>query len=547
LDAAPELPPLYYLANFEVLCETVELQYGDLFGEAEQLFYSAWQELSPQARGLYVRLVSRVGPLFRSELLSYPELGELDAPLDELRGAGLAMVETSPAIDVVTGLCRKSELESLFAEELVGLGLSRKSEIVDFLLQDAVVADCCVERWRRWYDHRLVGPLQAETVTLLQLLFFGNRRQSLTDFVLSDLGVARYYPYALDRAYRLFESRDEVDEYLALGSLADVFYEAVESGDREAALDLLPSLLENSSGSRLQERRDRLRNRLARQCERWQAWEEALLLYAASQRAPARERRARVLQRMERFPEALQACLQIQQSPWCEEEQDFADRQVPLLRRKLGERPAAREKQSVAEERLVLPGTSQSVEMAVAGHYGQRWAHVYYVESGLVNGLFGLALWEQIFQPLPGAFVNPFQSAPLDMYSTDFYPRRRREIDARLASLDTAEILRCHDLYHGYSNHWVNWRLLDRELVERALACIPLAHLVSLWQRILFDPQANRSGLPDLVALDEERGYCMIEVKGPGDQLQANQRRWLRFFANREIPHKVAWVNWADD
>ena len=33
--------------------------------------------------------------------------------------------------------------------------------------------------------------------------------------------------------------------------------------------------------------------------------------------------------------------------------------------------------------------------------------------------VFGLALWEEIFQPLPGAFVNPFQSAPLDMYSTE--------------------------------------------------------------------------------------------------------------------------------
>ncbi len=43
---------------------------------------------------------------------------------------------------------------------------------------------------------------------MLQLLFFGNRRQSLTDFVLQDLGVTRYYPYQLNREHRLFSCRE---------------------------------------------------------------------------------------------------------------------------------------------------------------------------------------------------------------------------------------------------------------------------------------------------------------------------------------------------
>ena len=54
---------------------------------------------------------------------------------------------------------------------------------------------------------RIIAVAGLEQVALLQLLFFGNRRQSLTDFVLSDLGVARYYPYRLDRQHRLFPDR----------------------------------------------------------------------------------------------------------------------------------------------------------------------------------------------------------------------------------------------------------------------------------------------------------------------------------------------------
>ena len=137
------------------------------------------------------------------------------------------------------------------------------------------------------------------------------------------------------------------------------------------------------------------------------------------------------------------------------------------------------------------------------------------------------------------------------MHSQEFYCRRKAAIDARLESLATpelaAELLANYDRYHGVSNRWVNWRYIDRQLVRAALDILPTAHLLAIWRRILFDPQANRSGFPDLLALDPEHGYCMIEVKGPGDQLQSNQKRWLRFFQQEQIPSLVAWVDWRDD
>lgn len=38
----------------------------------------------------------------------------------------------------------------------------------------------------------------------------------------------------------------------------------------------------------------------------------------------------------------------------------------------------------------------------------------------------------------------------------------------------------------------------------------------------------------------------MIEVKGPGDRLQDNQRRWLAFFHRCEMPVAVCYVRWAE-
>ena len=189
---------------------------------------------------------------------------------------------------------------------------------------------------------------------------------------------------------------------------------------------------------------------------------------------------------------------------------------------------------------------------AAARELGTGWAKVLYVENTLMNGLFGLAFWEQIFASLPGAFNNPFQSVPSDMYEQDFMLRRTGMIEERLAELESAcmaeELVGAWRRYHGYQCRWVNWRYLDEALVRAAVEIIPSAHLVAVWRRMLFDPGENRRGFPDLLALGQREGdYCMIEVKGPGDALQESQKRWLRFFAQQGIPARVAWVSWQDD
>ncbi|MBT3900954.1 MAG: VRR-NUC domain-containing protein, partial [Gammaproteobacteria bacterium] len=39
-------------------------------------------------------------------------------------------------------------------------------------------------------------------------------------------------------------------------------------------------------------------------------------------------------------------------------------------------------------------------------------------------------------------------------------------------------------------------------------------------------------------------GYQLVEVKGPGDKLQANQIRWIRHFEQVELPFEVVNVQW---
>ena len=44
-----------------------------------------------------------------------------------------------------------------------------------------------------------------------------------------------------------------------------------------------------------------------------------------------------------------------------------------------------------------------------------------------------------------------------------------------------------------------------------------------------------------------DRGdYALVEVKGPGDQIQKNQMRWLGRFSEMGVPAFVLWVEWQD-
>ncbi len=551
LQANPQLAPHYYRANFIALCDTVEAQYEDLLTVQERDFLRCFRALPFDAQCLYVRLVSRVGPWFRESKLAYPELGEIASLVDALASVNLVEIAAQLSVPELGALYTRAELLLAF-----GTLLDRPLPAGKPALLEAIEALDLDDVQRRdllsvMDGQRIISPCGTAEVQLLQVLFFGNRHQSLTDFVLSDLGVARYYPYPLDRQHRLFPHREALEEYLACASLSDVWYELRETEDYDVELPALArELLTLEVQFPSSERRwHRLCNGLARDLERLGELQLAGELYSCSARHPARERRLRILERSEDWEAALQLGEEILAGPWCEEERDAAGRVLPRVRRKLGAKPAPRRRDDFAKLTLELPREQAPVELLAARGLAARWSAVLYVENVLMNSLFGLAFWEQIFTPVPGAFHNPFQSVPTDMYSPDFRTSRQTAIAARLDELRAGDpgqlLLEAHRQYAGYQCRWVDWRCIDEPLLRAVARAIPGGHLLAIWERMLFDPEENRRGFPDLVALGETHGdYCLIEVKGPGDALQESQKRWLRFFATQDIPAAVAWVSW---
>ncbi|WP_445158580.1 VRR-NUC domain-containing protein [Halomonas sp. E14] len=551
--------PYYYLVNFRFVLRWVEARHAALLIDAERDFLGTFARLPQPAQALLVRMVMRKGELFRTARLGYAEIGDPAAALAPLVEAGL--VEDDPALSLADlfRLLRLAELRRLLAEEMATLGLAASAS--KGVLQAALASQLAqVRRLSEWRS-QAPGLLEGEQLVRLRiqahcdrlrLMFFGNLRQDWAEFVLTELGRQRFEPVTFGPESRAFHHRCEVDGYLALHRLR----ERLEAGEVAATLaSEVPAVPTDSSW--LQSRRARLCLHLARQAERDGEEVLALTLYQQAGDGPsglaeARIRRLRLMERRGDFAAAF-ALAASAESPG-EQEAQALGRLLPRLRRRLGLAAQPPEPEPETPRwRLELPRAA-CVERAVCEHLGRPEAPVVYVENLLLNGLFGLLCWPALFAPLPGAFFHPFHAGPADLYRDDFVSRRRALFETCLAHLDDGShaqaILATWRDKQGIASPFVHWEGLSAELLERALAAIPAAHLRACFERFLGDLRVNRAGLPDLIQFlpPGEEGalrYRFIEVKGPGDRLQDNQRRWLAHFHAHGIPVAVCHVVWS--
>ncbi|SFB85652.1 VRR-NUC domain-containing protein [Microbulbifer thermotolerans] len=553
MPSPAELKPDYYLTNFQTLVDFVMKRYQHLLSEKELAFRRRLETLDINSRRLFVRLLLRkgvpssAGALFRQDKLNYAEIQHLPRAVVRLIDAGLLQRNPKLPVEAYLPLYNRAELAALSPIPLPR-SLKRQA-LVRALLEQSPQPLNLQEALSRF------GPVlavqKAEHFKTFRLLFFGNLSQDLSEFVLRDLGLYRYEPYPLEQRHLPFRSRAQVEQHLLYYQCQEELGDALDKG-KDAILALaerLPSGIDGDAA--LQRRLDRLRLSLARQLERLEALEDAERLYRLCTHPPAKERRARIAVKRGDIENGLALCREILATPCNEAERIFAER--------FGHRTA---KNTVFEndwppptqyrppaQTIRLPKSLERVELLVMKHLEKSdGGCCYYVENNLLSSVLGLYCWDIVFKPIPGAFYNPFQAEPGDFRTADFYPSRQWAFDRRLAELNTEtltqRVWRCYREKRGITNPLVIWQALSDKLLQLALTHIPVPHWYQLFRRFLADITHHRNGLPDLILFPESGGYRLLEVKGPGDRLQPNQLRWLTFFAQHQIPHRVLHVEW---
>lgn len=165
-------------------------------------------------------------------------------------------------------------------------------------------------------------------------------------------------------------------------------------------------------------------------------------------------------------------------------------------------------------------------------------------EGRVLTTLFALLFFDIIFAPIPGAFETPYQSAPLDIGDDTFYIARRTLLNQRLAEIAAGD---AKDIALGTWDRererktWcvgLRWELLERDDWVEILECWEPAALALVCRTLAEDYVNRTAGLPDLFLWKKDSGTCkFVEVKGPGDNLQENQKVCGRLFihANRFV------------
>lgn len=517
-------PPDYYAANLRHLFSHVQDFYEDVLTDAERGFVHAFLSASADAQRLYARLLGRKGPWIRVDKLAYQEIGDLEAALNELEAATLVNFNADAPAEVLLGLLTQAERKAAFPA-VCG---ARKGEwIADCLSRhdDGRIRQVLARsyRWVSLGHYRLVR--------LVQLLFFGDDRQDTSTFVLQDLGLMRFETYSLKPAERLFPDREALSRYRHLRRLDRLCHRLGEV----AGLDewLLGALALPVANRQEQRQRDRTLNRLGQQFERAGCFDRALDCYGRSRMHPARERRARILKKLEDEAGAEGLVAHMAATPRCAEEVDFARRFGRRSRR--GTEPVT-----------VVPLSEpvEHIEAHAAALIGAGGAHVFHLENALPRGVAGLAYWDQIFAPLPGAFTNPFQTGPLDLFWPDFAEARKTALEARTAALAEPGAMRralaeTFEQKAGVANRMVSWRHFDATVLDVLLSYVPEPALLALARHVIRWPYRTRNGFPDLTVVYGSDNYEFVEVKGPTDQLQPGQRVWLSALDDLGMPARV--------
>ena len=546
----------YYVYNFVALIDRVEMLYADLFDNTDRRFLNDFRACNDDAKALYIRLATRKGPLFRRDLLNYPELESIDASAMLLAEKGLLSIDGNVTSEELLSLLRKPELLELFGD-IPGAINVKKQEILN-RVSEAVSIDEILARTQVIFS--IYQPLQLEIVDRFKLLFFGNTYQDLSEFVISDLGFVNYERYVIDIDHRVFTSRNQIELISRVHELAIDFHESRTELDSTELADLAASIPPPTGTYLIDRRRERLLNQIARQFERFGETKVAFELYSQTSDPPSRERRARILANEKRKAEAIELCCEILEAPLSDDEEFFAESFLPRLDRRSFEKRSSVLPDVGAE----LPEhPSGRVEIAALEYFVDSGCSGYYTENAIWNSLFGLAFWDIIFADIPGVFYNEFQRGPADIATPAFYRSRRAKFETRIEKLREREsvssyFLDRYDEKLDVANWFVSWRHVDRPMVETAISHVAIDKLLSIFERMMVDPWARSSGLPDLVIFRDNTGwpallesiidpavsFCLVEVKGPGDQIQHNQRRWFDFFREAEIPAIVLWVSY---
>jgi DNA polymerase-3 subunit epsilon len=276
----------------------------------------------------------------------------------------------------------------------------------------------------------------------------------------------------------------------------------------------------------------------------------AVGFYQQSASYPASERLLRLYYANRTDPEmaaALQQQLtQMLENPSCDDELWFAR---DFASRKLQQKPTSdltdflRSAATITLDELYLGQT----ERGAVQYFKQQGYQAFHAENELWLGLFGLLLWQPLFESEQSAIYNEFERRPRDLSSGEFYQRQQALIEQQLAVLDdpavaVKQLLKTYSAQFQKPNAVFSWHPDLAVMLPLFVHGAPSGALAKIIRQMAQDFRRCSSGFPDLllakVGEDGRSDIQLVELKAVGDSLRRNQL--TRLMSLRELGFAVS-------
>ncbi|MEO9804382.1 MAG: VRR-NUC domain-containing protein [Reichenbachiella sp.] len=542
------LPEKYYLDNFKYVLNFVIGKYEGLLSPSEINFVKNFLSLSEDAQCLYVRISNRKGQFFRKEKLSYAEISDLDLALRELKSFDFVVKKEGLEIDEcyqLLAVYNKPEIVRLInpLEYEVDKSL-KKDELILSLLETVDSIDLL----ETFYNESIITQAVKEELNMVKLFFFGHNHGDMSDFVIRDIGHARFMEIDESQLGTSFESREEAEAVMQLSQLNKEYYLLEETLSPLSIYDWFSQIEIGYflSLDKAKSRAEKLLYKVGYHLERNKHYDEALEVYHLSSSSPLRERRIRIYNKQKEFKKSLELAHHILDSPNDNKEYYIAQDVINKLDKKL-KTTTIRQK-----EGMVIPvkhSYLHQVEDGALAYFESLGFRGYHSENSICRNVFGLFFWDEIFDPKHNSLHQPLQRSPSDIYEKDFYKKRKEAIKQKLELTKNKNQLvnvlkKSVQSFTNISNPFVHW---DDDMIEgmwKFLSYVKLKQIKSLLAEMAIDPKNRSTGFPDLFVW-KEKEYSFYEVKSPNDHLSEKQLFWLERFDEWGIHAEIALVSWV--
>ncbi|WP_229206740.1 VRR-NUC domain-containing protein [Dyadobacter crusticola] len=553
-----DLPPKYYHDYFSYVLEFVRKRYAHLLNEKELGFLETYDRLSEDAQCLFIRFSNRSKSFFRVNSLSYSEITDLPAVLEELHDNGF--IESicdahEPRFGEIMELFTKPEhlhFTRLLEPDVMPAKSIKKPDLVRWLMHDYDFKTLCEIITT---TEPVVKVTYEAEVMLMKFLFFGNRHADMTEFVIRDLGHVRFQSFDEQFLSIQFETRKEVDDTLTVSLMKETFDVIKNALPPEEVYDWFMNWYAGNGpglASKALPSFNLLILRIGAWLERKKMLSQALVIYQLTNDAPARERRVRLLYNLGEIEEALALCEEIAENPQNADERyfslDFQER-IKNKKRKLVKRTTQALKDAAAIE---VPITFRfQVEYGAIEYYRAQGYNAFFSENEPWRALFGLLFWDIIYDTNVQTIHNPLQRIPSDFFLPDFYFKRSAQLKERLEAASSREIIdelvsQTFKDKFGITNVLVPWYEGALEKVLTLTSLLSPEKIRAVMLEIALNLRENTRGFPDLLVWNENE-YAFIEIKSPTDHLSSRQLHWQHFFAEHEVSSRIVRVNWLRD